>query len=73
MPPTESDESQEGEKIDRATGGIHARRRIDAQNVVSGVQIQGDPQEAAAWVSIAQNIRRGTISADEIKATNVVD
>src|SRR5713101_9309536 len=53
-------------------GGIHARR-IDAENVVSGTQIQGgDAQSAAALVSLAQAIQRGDISADEIKARNLV-
>ncbi len=53
-------------------GGIHARR-IEADNVVSGTQIQGgDVQSAAALVSLAQAIARGDISADEIKAHNLV-
>ncbi len=47
-------------------GGIHARR-IEADNVVSGTQIQGgDMQSAAALVQLAQAIQRGDISADEI-------
>ncbi len=53
-------------------GGIHARR-IEADNVVSGTQIQGgDTQSAAALVSLAQSIRRGDIRADELKARNLV-
>jgi hypothetical protein len=53
-------------------GGIHARR-IEADNVVSGTQIQGgDAQSAAALVQLAQSIQRGDISADEIKARNLV-
>ncbi len=53
-------------------GGIHARR-IEADNVVSGTQIQGgDVQSAAALVQLAQAIQRGDISADEIKARNLV-
>ncbi len=53
-------------------GGIHARR-IEADNVVSGTQIQGgDAQSAAALVQLAQAIQRGDISADEIKARNLV-
>jgi hypothetical protein len=53
-------------------GGIHARR-IEADNVVSGTQIQGgDTQSAAALVSLVQAIQRGDISADEIKAHNLV-
>jgi hypothetical protein len=52
--------------------GIRAGK-IDATNVVKGVQIQGgDPKEAAALVSLAQGIRSGLISADEIKAKNLV-
>src|SRR5713101_4837753 len=53
-------------------GGIHARR-IEADNVVSGTQIQeGDAQTAAALVQLAQAIQRGDISADEIKARHLV-
>ena len=53
-------------------GGIHARR-IEADNVVSGTQIQGgDAQSAAALVQLAQAIQRGDISADEIKARHLV-
>src|SRR5258708_2814365 len=53
-------------------GGIRARK-IQADNVVEGVQMQGgDAQQAAALVSLAQAIRRGEISADEIQARNLV-
>lgn len=53
-------------------GGIHAGR-IEADNVVDGVQVQGGtPARAAALVEAAQAIRRGGITADEIKAGNVV-
>src|SRR6266566_7194288 len=53
-------------------GGIYARR-IEAENVVSGTQMQGgDAQTAAALVQLAQAIRRGDIHADEIKARNLV-
>ncbi len=52
-------------------GGIHAKR-IEADNVVSGVQIQGDAAQAAALVQLAQAIGRGEINADEIKARNLV-
>src|SRR5438132_14156637 len=53
-------------------GGIYARR-IEAENVVSGMQIQGgDAQTAAGFVQLAQAIRRGDIRADEIKARNLV-
>lgn len=52
--------------------GIRAKR-IQAENVVSGVQMQGgDPQQAAALISLAQAIRRGEISADDIVARNLV-
>ena len=54
------------------SGGIHAKR-IQADNVVSGVQVQGgDPQKAAALVQLTQAIRRGEISADDIFAKNLV-
>src|SRR5947209_15727244 len=53
-------------------GGIYAGR-IEADNVVSGTQIQGgDAQAAADLISLAQAIRRGDIRADEIKARNLV-
>ena len=53
-------------------GGIHARR-IEADNVVSGTQIQGgDAQSAAALIQLAQAIQLRDISADEIKARNLV-
>jgi hypothetical protein len=42
-------------------GGIHARR-IEADNVVAGVQIQrGDAQITSELVQLAQPIRQGTI------------
>jgi len=54
------------------SGGIHARR-IEAENVVSGVQMQGgDVQTASALVQLAQAIRAGTIRADDIKARHLV-
>ena len=53
-------------------GGIHARR-IEADNVVSGVQMQGgDAQTASSLIHLAQSIRQGKISAEEIKARNLV-
>jgi hypothetical protein len=53
-------------------GGIHARR-IEADNVVAGVQIQGgDAQTASSLIQLAQSIRQGKISAQEIKAHNLV-
>ncbi len=57
---------------DQEQGGIHARH-IRADNVVSGVQVQGgDPNQATALISLAQGIRRGDIRADEIVARNLV-
>ncbi len=54
------------------SGGIRAGH-IDAENVVSGVQMQGgNQQQAAALVRLAEAIKRGEISADEIKARNLV-
>ena len=53
-------------------GSIRAKR-IQADNVVSGVQFQGgDPTQAAALVQLAQAIKRGEITADDITAGNVV-
>lgn len=53
-------------------GGIRARR-IEAENVVSGIQIQGgDAQTVSTLVQLAQAIQRGEISAEEIKARNLV-
>ena len=53
-------------------GGIHAKR-IEAENVVSGVQMQGgDAQTASSLIQLAQSIRTGQISAEEIKARNLV-
>jgi hypothetical protein len=53
-------------------GGIHADR-IEAENVVDGVQVQdGTPGDADQLVELAQAIRRGGITAGEIKAGNVV-
>jgi hypothetical protein len=52
--------------------GIHARR-IEADNVVSGVQLQGgEAQTASSLIQLAQSIRRGEIRAEEIKARNLV-
>jgi len=52
-------------------GGIRAGR-IDAHNVVDGVQMQGGAAEAADLVGLARAIRRGGISAEQIQAGNVV-
>src|SRR5258708_3840964 len=53
-------------------GGIHARR-IEADNVVSGAQIQGgDAQTASSLIHLAQSIRRGEIRAEEMKAHHLV-
>ena len=55
------------------TGGIRAGR-IKAENVVDGVQLQGDaPAEIAGLVELAGAIQRGGIEAEEIEASNVVD
>lgn len=54
------------------TGGIRAGR-IEAENIVDGMQIKGaDAQSAEALVSLARQIRSGGISANEIKAKNLV-
>lgn len=52
-------------------GGIQANR-IEAENVVSGVQIQGGETQSAALISLAYAIQRGDINAEEIKASNLV-
>jgi hypothetical protein len=53
-------------------GGIRAGR-IEAENVVDGVQMQGGaPDDAAQLIELAQAIQRGGITAGEIKAGNVV-
>lgn len=54
------------------TGGIHAGK-LKAQNVVKGVQIQGDkvPPGLAELLQVTQP--PGGITADEIDANNVVD
>jgi hypothetical protein len=52
--------------------GIHAAR-IQADHVVSGAQIQGgDAAQAAGLVQLAQALKRGEISADDIAARSVV-
>ncbi len=52
--------------------GIRAQR-IHADHVVSGAQIQGgDPAQAAGLVQLAQAIKRGEITADDITARSVV-
>src|SRR5260370_32509997 len=59
-------------KRNEEPGGIHAKR-IKAENVVSGVQVQGgDMQTAATLIQLAQAIRRGEINADEIEARHLV-
>ncbi len=54
------------------SGGIHANK-IEAENVVSGVQmVGGDAAEAAGLVDLAQALGSGSIKADSIEARNVV-
>lgn len=52
-------------------GGIHAKH-IEAENVVSGMQAQGSVAQAAKLLQLAEAIGSGEISADEIKARNLV-
>ena len=53
-------------------GGIRAGR-IDAQNVVDGVQVQGvTAKDAAGLVRLAKAIQRGGITAQQIDAGSVV-
>jgi hypothetical protein len=53
-------------------GGIRAGR-IEAENVVSGVQqIGGNLADAAEAVALAEALRQGSITADSIQARNVV-
>ncbi len=71
-PRTMAPSSETAQQPVNRQGGIHARR-IEAENVVEGVQIQGgDAQSAASLVSFAQAIQRGDINADEIKARHLV-
>src|SRR5260370_41659985 len=57
---------------DEEPGGIHAKR-IKAEHVVSGVQVQGgNAQTASTLIQLAKAIRRGDISADEIEAHHLV-
>jgi len=64
-----------GDKVagDKMTfGGIRAER-IEADNVVSGMQqIGGDLDDAADAVALAEALRGGSITADSIQAKNVV-
>lgn len=53
-------------------GGIRAGR-IEAENVVSGVQqIGGSLDDAAGALALAKALRQGSITADSIQARNVV-
>src|SRR5258708_13550944 len=53
-------------------GGINGRH-IEEESVVDGIQIQGgDAQTASELVQMTQSIRQGKISAEEIKARNLV-
>ena len=53
-------------------GGIQADR-IEANNVVQGMQqLGGDPRAAAEAVALAEALNSGTIRADSIQARNVV-
>lgn len=53
-------------------GSIRAKR-IKAENIVSGIQLQGsDSQTASTLIQLAQSIQRGDISADEIEAHHLV-
>jgi hypothetical protein len=53
-------------------GGIRAGK-IEAENVVDGVLLQGgSPEAARSLVALANAVRRGGITADEIRAGSVV-
>lgn len=53
-------------------GGIRANR-IEAENVVQGMQqLGGDLSQAADAVALAEALSRGSITADSIQAQNVV-
>jgi hypothetical protein len=55
-----------------AVGGIQAGR-VEAENVVSGVQVQGgSAADAAGLARLAQAVRPGGITADQIVAGHVV-
>ncbi len=55
------------------TGGIHAKR-IKADNIVDGVQVQGgDAEIAKAAMELAKELQTGGIRAEEIIAKNLVE
>ena len=57
----------------KTTGGIQAKR-IQSENVVRGTQVVGfDAEQAARLIGLARDIQAGTITADDIIATNVVE
>src|SRR5439155_17301148 len=71
--PTTHQEAERAMTTEPQVPGSIRAKRIQADNVVSGVQFQGgDPSQAAALVQLAQAIKRGDITADDITARNVV-
>jgi hypothetical protein len=56
----------------REASGIYARR-IGADNVVHGTQIQGDDKQVSEnLIALARDIKGGRIEADQIAAKNLV-
>ena len=71
-PPNVPSPTETSQSAMNRQGGIYAKH-IEAENVVSGVQIQGgDARSAAALIQLAQAIQRGDIGAEEIKARHLV-
>jgi hypothetical protein len=59
-------------KNDPQPGSIRAKH-IQADNIVTGAQIQGsNTQEAALLIQVTQQLRGGNIDADEIIAHNII-
>jgi hypothetical protein len=56
------------------TGGVRAGRKIEAENIVTGTQVQGaDAETARALLELAREIESGSVEAvQDIIAKNVV-
>jgi hypothetical protein len=56
------------------TGGVKAGRNIEAENIVTGVQVQGaDAETARALLALAKDIDSGSVEAvQDIIAKNIV-
>jgi hypothetical protein len=55
------------------TGGVRARGNIEADNIVTGVQVQGAAaQTARELLELAKDIASGSVEAQDIVAKNIV-